>query len=215
MAILRRVAADPAERLAYLRHASAMRAAAGEPGEEEPTADTEEVADIADADEAAAGAELTDESAEASVSFERIAELGAAEEFILTLTDSGYGKRTSSYDYRRSRRGGQGIAAFNMERRGGRLVASFPVEETDGLLLVTDAGQLIRVPVRDIRIASRNTQGVTVLRTAGHERVVSVERLAEPAGSEADGETDLPETDGTQTSGSQTDGSDPDGTEAG
>jgi DNA gyrase subunit A len=215
MAILRRVGASPAERLAYLRHASAMRAAAGEPGEEEPTADTEEVADIADADEAAAGAELTDESAEASVSFERIAELGAAEEFILTLTDSGYGKRTSSYDYRRSRRGGQGIAAFNMERRGGRLVASFPVEETDGLLLVTDAGQLIRVPVRDIRIASRNTQGVTVLRTAGHERVVSVERLAEPAGSEADGETDLPETDGTQTSGSQTDGSDPDGTEAG
>ncbi|MBW3617742.1 MAG: DNA gyrase subunit A [Proteobacteria bacterium] len=187
MAILRRVSAEPAERLAYLRHASAMRAAAGEPVEEEPTADNEEVSELVDLEDAGAGVELgavlQDDAAEASVSPERIAELGAAEEFILTLTDAGYGKRTSSYDYRRSRRGGQGIAAFNMERRGGRLVASFPVEDTDGVLLVTDAGQLIRVPVDSIRIAGRNTQGVTILRTAGDERVVSVERVVEPAGS--------------------------------
>ncbi|MBW3559499.1 MAG: DNA gyrase subunit A [Proteobacteria bacterium] len=187
MAILRRVSAEPAERLAYLRHASAMRAAAGEPVEEEPTADNEEVSELVDVEDAGAGVELgavlQDDAAEASVSPERIAELGAAEEFILTLTDAGYGKRTSSYDYRRSRRGGQGIAAFNMERRGGRLVASFPVEDTDGVLLVTDAGQLIRVPVDSIRIAGRNTQGVTILRTAGDERVVSVERVVEPAGS--------------------------------
>jgi DNA gyrase subunit A len=80
-----------------------------------------------------------------------------------------------------------------MERRGGRLVASFPVEDTDGVLLVTDAGQLIRVPVDSIRIAGRNTQGVTILRTAGDERVVSVERVVEPAGSS--GEDTLPEGD--------------------
>jgi DNA gyrase subunit A len=183
MAILRRVAASPAARLAYQRHASAMRAAAGEPVEEEPTADNEEVSELVDADELAGAAELQDETAEASVSPERIAELGGAEEFILTITDQGYGKRTSSYDYRRSRRGGRGLAAFNMERRGGRLVASFPVEDSDGVLLVTNAGQLIRAPVEGIRIAGRNTQGVTILRTNGDERVVSVERVVEPAGS--------------------------------
>jgi DNA gyrase subunit A len=177
MAILRAVQASPAERLAYLRHASAMRAAAGEPGEEEPTVDN------------TADTELDDETAEGSVSPDRIAELGAAEEFILTLTDTGFGKRTSAYDYRRTGRGGQGLAAHDLSRRGGRLVASFPVEDSDGVLLVTDGGQLIRVPVDSIRIASRNTQGVTILRTNGDERVVSVERVVEPAGSngEADG----------------------------
>jgi DNA gyrase subunit A len=167
-----------------------MRAAAGEPAEEEPTADNEEVSELVDADEMAGAAELQDETAEASVSPERIAELGGAEEFILTLTDQGYGKRTSSYDYRRSRRGGRGLAAFNMERRGGRLVASFPVEDSDGVLLVTNAGQLIRAPVDSIRIAGRNTQGVTILRTVGDERVVSVERVVEPAGSNGGGEAD-------------------------
>jgi DNA gyrase subunit A len=141
------------------------------------------VSELVDADELAGAAELQDETAEASVSPERIAELGGAEEFILTITDQGYGKRTSSYDYRRSRRGGRGLAAFNMERRGGRLVASFPVEDSDGVLLVTNAGQLIRAPVEGIRIAGRNTQGVTILRTNGDERVVSVERVVEPAGS--------------------------------
>jgi DNA gyrase subunit A len=177
MAILRAVQASPAERLAYLRHASAMRAAAGEPGEEEPTVDN------------TADTELDDETAEGSVSPDRIAELGAAEEFILTLTDTGFGKRTSAYDYRRTGWGGLGLAAHDLSRRRGRLVASFPVEDSDGVLLVTDGGQLIRVPVDSIRIASRNTQGVTILRTNGDERVVSVERVVEPAGSngEADG----------------------------
>ncbi|MGZ3304771.1 MAG: DNA gyrase C-terminal beta-propeller domain-containing protein, partial [Asticcacaulis sp.] len=110
---------------------------------------------------------------------ERYAELKAQEEFILTVADTGFGKRTSSYDYRRTGRGGQGITAIDLSRRGGKLVASFPVEASDGILLVTDGGQLIRTTVTDVRIASRNTQGVTIFRTAAGERVVSVERLPE------------------------------------
>ena len=112
-----------------------------------------------------------------SLSLERIAELGAAEEFILTVSSEGFGKRTSAYDYRRTGRGGQGLIAQDLSKRGGRLVASFPVEEADQMLLVTDQGQLIRVRVAQIRIAGRNTQGVTIFRTAQDEHVVSVERV--------------------------------------
>jgi DNA gyrase subunit A len=169
MAILRGVDATPAERLAYLRHASAMRAAMGEAPEEEPTAETNAVD------------ELDDVTVDASVSPERIAQLGAAEEFILTVADTGLGKRTSSYDYRRTGRGGQGLIAHDLSKKGGRLVASFPVEDSDSVLLVTDAGQIIRTPVEDIRITSRNSSGVIILRTNEGERVVSVERSAEPA----------------------------------
>jgi DNA gyrase subunit A len=130
-------------------------------------------------------------AANAELSPERIAELGAAEEYILTLTEQGFGKRSSAYDYRRTGRGGQGLTAHDLSRRGGRLVASFPVENGDEILLVTDGGQLIRVPASQIRIAGRNTQGVTIFRTDG-ERVVSVERLAE---SES-GETTIEEVPG-------------------
>jgi len=112
-----------------------------------------------------------------SLSVERIAELGAAEEFILTVSSEGFGKRTSAYDYRRTGRGGQGLIAQDLSKRGGRLTASFPVEEADELLLVTDQGQLIRVRVAQIRIAGRNTQGVTIFRTGEGEHVVSVERV--------------------------------------
>ncbi|HEY1561850.1 MAG TPA: DNA gyrase subunit A [Caulobacteraceae bacterium] len=162
MAILRAVDAAPAERAAYLRHASAMRAAAS--GEsEEPVPPPEEE------DEALDGS--------VSLSLERIAELGGAEEFILSVSSEGFGKRTSAYDYRRTGRGGQGLIAQDLSRRGGRLVASFPVEDADQLLLVTDQGQLIRVRVAQIRIAGRNTQGVTIFRTAEDEHVVSIERV--------------------------------------
>ena len=162
MAILRAVDATPAERAAYLRHANAMRAAAGD-----------------EAEEAAAPPPEEDEGEEApvSLSVERIAQLGAAEEFILTVSSEGFGKRTSAYDYRRTGRGGQGLIAQDLSKRGGRMVASFPVEETDEILLVTDQGQLIRVRVGQIRIVGRNTQGVTIFRTAQEEHVVSVERL--------------------------------------
>ncbi|HEY5290410.1 MAG TPA: DNA gyrase subunit A, partial [Caulobacteraceae bacterium] len=162
MAILRAVDASPAERAAYLRHANAMRAAANDEVEDSaPTPDDE--------DEPIEG--------QVSLSVDRIAELGAAEEFILTVSSEGFGKRTSAYDYRRTGRGGQGLIAQDLSKRGGRLVASFPVEDSDELLLVTDQGQLIRVRVAQVRTAGRNTQGVTIFRTAPEEHVVAVERV--------------------------------------
>ena len=170
MAVLRSVDATPAERAAYLKHQRALlRAANGEEGE----------------DAAAPAEDGEEEAGEATLTVERIAELGAAEEIILTVSSEGYGKRTSAYDFRRTGRGGQGLAAQDLSKRGGKLVGSFPVDESDQILLVTDAGQLIRCPVSQIRVAARNTQGVTVFRTAADEHVVSVERLAEAGGDEA------------------------------
>ena len=108
-----------------------------------------------------------------------------AEEFILTVSSEGFGKRTSAYDYRRTGRGGQGLIAHDLSKKGGRLVASFPVQGQDEILLVTDQGQLIRCPVEQVRTAGRNTSGVTIFRTAEDEHVVSVERL-EGEGGEAE-----------------------------
>ncbi len=176
MAILRSVAATPAERAAYLKHATAIRAAAS--GE----ADEPAAPDAGDEEEAEGG--------DMTLSVERIATLGAAEEFILTVSSEGFGKRSSAYDFRRTGRGGQGLMAQDLTKRGGRLTASFPVEDGDEILLVTDQGQLIRTPVSQIRIAGRNTQGVTIFRTAPDEHVVSVERLAEPAGEADDADLD-------------------------
>jgi DNA gyrase subunit A len=175
MAILRGVEATPAERAAYLKHATAMRMAASGEGEDTP------------APEAAADDEEDLAEGAVSLSVERIAELGGAEQFILTISSEGFGKRTSAYDYRRTGRGGQGLIGHDLSKRGGRLVASFPVEDPDEILLVTDQGQLIRVPVSQIRIAGRNTQGVTIFRTAENEHVVSVERL-EGASDDTDGD---------------------------
>ncbi|HEX2560978.1 DNA gyrase subunit A [Phenylobacterium sp.] len=164
MAILRSVEASPAERAAYLKHSRAMRAAElGEQPEESAPED-----DDAGEDEGLA-----------PMPPERIAALGAAEEFILTVSSEGFGKRTSAYEYRRTGRGGQGLMAQDLSKRGGRLVASFPIEDADQILLVTDQGQLIRTPVRQVRVAGRNTQGVTIFRKAADEHVVSVERLAD------------------------------------
>jgi DNA gyrase subunit A len=173
MAILRSVAATPAERTAYLKHAAAMRKAAGEEG----GADAEEAV-IEEVEE------VEGEDGAIALTTERIAELGAAEEFLLTVSSEGYGKRTSAYDYRRTGRGGQGLMAMDLSKRGGRLVASFPVDGSDELLLVSDQGQLIRVPVSQIRMAGRNTQGVTIFRTGQDEHVVSVERLEGEGGAD-------------------------------
>jgi DNA gyrase subunit A len=171
MAVLHGVEATAAEREAYLRHAAAMRSAVnGEEGETNGTSEEED--------------EAAPESV--SLSLERIAQLGGAEQLVLTVSSEGFGKRTSAYRYRRTGRGGQGFAAQDLSQRGGRLVASFPVEEQDEILLVTDQGQLIRTPVAQIRIAGRNTQGVTIIRTAEGEHVVSVERLE---GESQNGET--------------------------
>ena len=109
----------------------------------------------------------------------RYVEMSEAEQFVLTLSEKGFGKRTSSYEYRTTGRGGKGIVAMSVTAKTGRVVASFPVEEADQIMLVTDGGQLIRCPVNGIRIAGRSTQGVIVFSTAEGERVVSVERLSE------------------------------------
>jgi DNA gyrase subunit A len=160
MAIIRHVEATSEERAAYLRLANAVRRG------EEP-------------DE---GAEDEEKVEAIELSQERYAEMGAAEQFILTVTERGYGKRTSSYEYRITGRGGKGIVAMRVTERNGNVVGSFPVEESDQIMLVTDAGKLIRTPVHDIRIAGRATQGVIVFSTAEDEKVVSVERISEEEG---------------------------------
>jgi DNA gyrase subunit A len=163
MTILRGFDATADERAAYIKMRRAME------GED---------ADAADGDE--------EGSADAGISQERYIEMGAAEQFILTLSEKGYGKRSSAYEYRVTGRGGKGIVAMTVNERNGQLVASFPVEESDQIMLVTDGGQLIRCPVNDIRIAGRSTQGVTVFRTAQDEKVVSVSRISEDVSGDAD-----------------------------
>ena len=172
LAILRHSDATPAERNTYLRQAAAIRRAAAEEGEAE-------VEEIAADDEG--GEETT------ALSAERYAELGAAEQFILTISANGYGKRSSAYEYRVSGRGGKGIIAMTLTERNGDLLAAFPVEDSDQVMLVSDNGTLIRCPVDDVRIAGRNTQGVTIFKTEEDASVVSVARLGE-ANDDEDGE---------------------------
>ncbi|WP_246164255.1 DNA gyrase subunit A [Blastochloris sulfoviridis] len=173
MAILRHAEATPAERAAYLKQASAMRRAAGDDVPDEPVA-------VEEGEEAAGNGQLAPE---------RYIEMGAQEQFILTVSENGYGKRSSSFEYRIAGRGGKGIAAMAVNDRNGPLVASFPVEDADQIMLVTNGGQLIRCPVDGIRIAGRSTQGVIIFNTAEGERVVSVERVSEEAAGEANGDS--------------------------
>jgi DNA gyrase subunit A len=116
---------------------------------------------------------------ECSLSEERIAELADKEQFILTLTENGYGKRSSAYEYRRTNRGGQGITNIDTSERNGCVVASFPAHQGEALMLVTDQGKMIRTTVGDIRVMGRNTQGVTIFRVAEDEHVVSVAKIEE------------------------------------
>jgi DNA gyrase subunit A len=165
LSVLRHVEASPEERVAYLKAASAKR-----------RGDAEE-----EAEEAESAAEIT-------LSPERFAALEAAEEFVLTVTAGGYGKRSSAYEYRVTARGGQGITGMALTRRnGGAVVASFPVRDGDALMLVTDAGRTIRIPVDDIRIAGRATQGVTLFRIEDDEHVTSVFPVVEDE-AESEGE---------------------------
>ncbi|MEZ0280666.1 DNA gyrase subunit A [Methyloceanibacter sp.] len=162
MAILGHVDADASERMAYVRQANAVRRGGAEiESDMEPEEDGQE------------GVVLTQD---------RYAELSAHEQFVLTVSANGYGKRTSAYEYRISGRGGKGIIAMTVNQRNGKLVASFPVEDSDQIMLVTDGGQLIRVPVLDISVMGRSTQGVIVFSTAEGERVVSVEHIPEVEG---------------------------------
>jgi DNA gyrase subunit A len=158
LSILRHVDATAEERAAYLKRASAVRR--GGEGEEVAV----------DAEEATGAIELGER---------RYVDMSAAEQFVLTVSERGFGKRSSSYEYRTTGRGGKGIVAMSITSRNGPLIASFPVEEQDQIMLVTNGGQLIRCPIDGIRIAGRSTQGVIVFSTAEGERVVSVERLSE------------------------------------
>ncbi|MDA9398410.1 DNA gyrase subunit A [Bradyrhizobium sp. CCBAU 45389] len=162
LAILRHVETTSDERSAYLKM---RRAVAGE----------------AATDEAPADAEAEETSGSFQLPQERYVEMSAQEQVVLTVSVNGYGKRTSSYEYRTTGRGGKGIVAMSVNNRNGNLVASFPVEEADQIMLVTDKGQLIRCPVEGIRIAGRSTQGVIVFDTAEDEHVVSVEHITEEA----------------------------------
>jgi DNA gyrase subunit A len=119
------------------------------------------------------------EDIECTLTAERVAELSNLEQFILTVTENGYGKRTSAYEYRRTNRGGQGITNIDTSARNGCVVASFPALPGEQLMLVTDQGKMIRTTVGDIRIAGRNTMGVTIFRVADGEHVVSVAKIEE------------------------------------
>jgi DNA gyrase subunit A len=119
------------------------------------------------------------EDVECSLSHDRFAEMAEKEQFILTITENGYGKRSSAYEYRRTNRGGQGITNIDTSERNGCVVASFAARQGEQLMLVTNQGKMIRTTVGDIRIMGRNTQGVTIFRVAEGEHVVSVAKIEE------------------------------------
>uniref|UniRef100_UPI001ABBB1F2 DNA gyrase subunit A n=1 Tax=Bartonella raoultii TaxID=1457020 RepID=UPI001ABBB1F2 len=165
MTLLEHVEATSTERSAYVKRMINERRAAG------ADADAEDVITL-DEEDAEIETELTEE---------RYAELQAREQMLLTVSEFGYGKRSSSYEFRISGRGGKGIRATDPSKTAeiGKLVAAFPVKAQDQIMLVSDGGQLIRVPIEGIRIAGRSTKGVTIFNTAEGEKVVSVERISE------------------------------------
>ncbi|MCR5943895.1 DNA gyrase subunit A [Ochrobactrum sp. XJ1] len=171
MAILHHVDADASTRSAYLKRSITERRAQG-------ADDADDIVVVGE--EVGTDAELTEELYQ---------ELKAREETVLTVSEYGYGKRSSSYEFRVSGRGGKGIRATDTSKTDeiGKLVALFPVEASDQILLVSDGGQLIRVPVDGIRIAGRSTKGVTIFNTADGEKVVSVERISETDSDEENG----------------------------
>ena len=159
MSILNHSDATSEERDEYLRISSAMKRIQAEKGEDKEVS-------------------IADTGVEMSVlTEEKFALMRANEQFILSVTTTGYGKRSSSYEYRVTGRGGQGIANMEMSARNKEIASSFPIEDDNQIMMVTDAGKLIRMPVEDIRIAGRKTQGVILFRTAESEKVVSVTKL--------------------------------------
>ena len=167
MAVINHSDANSEQRAAYLKMSRAVR---GEAESEDAGSDEADVV---------AG----------ELSPELYAQMSATEQFILTISENGYGKRTSSHEYRITGRGGKGIVAMAVNKRNGSLVASFPVEDEDQIMLISDGGQTIRLPVggdKPIRIVGRSSQGVIVFDTAEDEKVVSVERISEPEAEEDD-----------------------------
>ena len=114
---------------------------------------------------------------ETEVPHDEIIRLARAEEFILTVTENGYGKRSSAYEYRITNRGGKGVVNIVTSDRNGNVVASFPVNEADQIMLITDAGKLIRTPITTVRIAGRSTQGVTLFKVDKNEKVMSAAHI--------------------------------------
>ena len=188
MAILRHFEADADERSAYLKMSRAVR---GESVGDEPENGDDDA-------ENGLGGQLGQE---------RYAVMSAAEQFILTVSENGYAKKSSSHEYRVTGRGGKGIVAMVVNKRNGPLVASFPVEQNDQIIMVSDGGQIIRVPIDDIRIISRAAQGVTVFDTADDEKVVSVEHLGEESNGDGDGNGN--DGDDDTDSDTEVDGADP------
>lgn len=160
ISILHGIRASAEEREAYRKYASAKRRAEG----------------LEEAD-GAPEKEAGEAVAEITLSAERIAEMAAAEEMILTVTEKGYGKRTSAFEYRVTNRGGSGVTGIGIGKKNGAVVASFPVEGGDQIMLMTDKGTLIRTQVEDIRICGRSSQGVITFRTDEKEKVISAVRI--------------------------------------
>ncbi|WP_193338165.1 DNA gyrase subunit A [Devosia beringensis] len=161
MAVINHSDASAEERAAYLKMSRAVR------GEEQAEDTGSDEGDVV-------AGELNQD---------RYAQMSATEQFILTISENGYGKRTSSHEYRITGRGGKGIVAMAVNKRNGNLVSSFPVEDSDQIMLISDGGQTIRLPVggdKPIRIVSRGSQGVIVFDTADDEKVMSVEHIREP-----------------------------------
>ena len=178
MSILKHISANADERDEYLRISSAMKRMAQEEG-----------TDVYVSPEQTGLLNL--------LTAEKFKEMEEKEEFILTVTVTGYGKRSSSYEYRVTGRGGQGIANMEMSARNKEVISSFPIENDNQIMMVTDGGKLIRMPVSDIRIAGRKTQGVILFRTSDDERVVSVTWLNADEGDE----DDIQETEGSEVFG--------------
>ena len=171
LSVLRHVEADPETRVSYLKIANQKRRSGAEDETEtsEPAIETDEVV------------------ADVTLAPERVAELEAAEEMLLTVTDGGFGKRSSAYEYRVAGRGGMGIANITLSKRNGTAVAaSFAVRLGDDVMLMTDAGRLIRVPGDQVRITGRQAMGVMLLRLNANERVTSVFPVLEEAAPEED-----------------------------
>jgi DNA gyrase subunit A len=150
------------ERAAYLKKANQLRRT----NEAE-----EDIVEVISDDEAV-------ETSITEISDARFNELANREQFIFTITENGFGKRTSSYEYRVTGRGGSGIVNIITSARNGRVVGSFPLEDNDQLMLMTDSAKLIRCGVNEIRVTGRNTQGVTIFKIADDEKVVSAVRIA-------------------------------------
>ncbi|MEL7049882.1 MAG: DNA gyrase C-terminal beta-propeller domain-containing protein, partial [Pseudomonadota bacterium] len=180
MTILNGVDASPAERTAYVKQAAALRRAEGDDDDAAGNGDGVPAVEELDVEDGA--------DAPLQLTAERFAELADHEQMVFTVSTRGFGKRSSSYEYRTSGRGGKGILAMVVNDRNGKLAASFPLGEQDQIMLVTNAGKLIRCPVGDIRIAGRNTQGVRIFRTDQEEQVVSVERIRDVDDDEASDE---------------------------